>query len=171
MWLGVRLRKRLLSCERRWYLALQRRADRRIRRLTLRAGGKPVPQHLLTGQRGEDEAFFWLLSHGYTVVARRWRSERLRGDLELVAWDGATLVIFEVKTLTAAGRAEAFAPAERQVDRDKQRMLRRMAAAYRRQMPERWRDSVPVRFDVVSVYLPDRAPSFEHFREAFSPVE
>jgi putative endonuclease len=127
---------------------------------------------LLTGQRGEDEAYFWLRQQGYTVVARRWRSERLRGDLDLVAWDGDTLVVFEVKTLTAAGREEAYRPAEWQVDREKQRMLRRMTAAYRRQIPERWRDEVPVRFDVVSVYLQAGSPPvFEHFRAAFPAVE
>lgn len=162
----------VLSLERRLYFALQARAERRARRLVVRSGDKPTPQHLLTGQRGEDETYFWLRSLGYTVVARRWRSERLRGDLDLVAWDADTLVIVEVKTLTAATRHEAFAPAERQVDRDKQRMLRRMAGAYRRQMPERWRDAVRTRFDVVSVYLqPGQAPSFEHLRDAFSPVE
>ena len=168
MWPGPQL----LALERRVYFALQSRAERRARRHAVRAGERPTPQHLFTGQRGEDEAFFWLCSLGYTVVARRWRSERLRGDLDLVAWDGDMLVVFEVKTLTAANRREAFVPAERQVDRGKQRTLRRMASAYRRQMPERWRDAFPVRFDVVSVYLqPGAAPAFEHFRDAFSAVE
>ncbi len=164
----MKLAERWVAWERQLYFALQGRA----RSAHVRAAAKAPPQHLVTGQRGEDEAFFWLRGLGYTVVARRWRAERLRGDLDLVAWDGDTLVIFEVKTITAAGRNEAFAPAERQVDSDKQRMLHRMAAAYRRQMPERWRDRFTTRFDVVSVYLqPGRAPSFEHFRDAFSAGE
>ena len=169
---NMRLAERLITWERRAYFALQGRAARRARRLAVQAGTKPAAAHLLTGQRGEDETFFWLRELGYTVVARRWRSERLRGDLDLVAWDGDTLVIFEVKTLRAASREQAFRPAEWQVDRDKQRMLRRMAAAYRRQMPERWRQRVAVRFDVVSVYLQDGVPpTFEHLRAAFSAVE
>jgi len=170
--LREQLRVRTVVWERRMYFALQTRAERRARREALRAGSKPTPQHLLTGQRGEDEAYFRLRQLGYTVVARRWRSERLRGDLDLVAWDGDTLVVFEVKTLTAANREEAFRPAEWQVDSEKRRMLRRMAAAYRRQIPERWRDQVRTRFDVMGVYLQTGAePLFEHFRAAFAAVE
>ena len=172
MRLAAALTGRLLRWERQLYFALKRRTDRRAQRLAARAGARPMAPHLLTGQHGEDEAFFWLTGLGYTVVARRWRAERLRGDLDLVAWDGGTLVIVEVKTLSAANRRDAFAPAERQVDREKQRMLRRMAAAYRRQMPEHWQDAFPVRFDVVSVYRgANTPPTFEHFRDAFSAVE
>ena len=166
------LRQRTVAWERGLYFALQWRAHRRARKAASLAGIKPAPQHLLTGQRGEDEAYFWLRQQGYTVVARRWRSERLRGDLDLVAWDGDTLVVVEVKTVTAASREEAYRPAEWQVDREKRQMLRRMAAAYRRQIPESWREHVRVRFDVVSVYLQtDVAPVFEHFRRAFAAVE
>lgn len=168
----MQLVQHVVSWERKLYFALQRHAERRAKHHALQAGMKPMAPHLLTGRRGEDEAFFWLRALGYTVVARRWRSERLRGDLDLVAWDGDTLVIVEVKTLSAASRSEAFVPAERQVDRDKQRILRRMASAYRRQMPERWRQQFVTRFDVVSVYLGrGKEPTFEHLRDAFSAVE
>ncbi len=121
------------------------------------------PQHLLTGERGEDLAFFHLRGLGYTVVARRWHSARLRGDLDLVAWDGDTLVVVEVKTRTA----HDFAPAETAVDLHKQRMLRRMALAYRRRLPEPWREEIPVRFDVLSVYDLPAGPEFDHIRGAF----
>jgi len=149
-----------LELERRTYTALRRLADRRSKQ----------PPHLLTGERGEDAAFFHLRSIGYTIVARRWRSERIRGDLDLVGWDGDTLVIFEVKTRTAASAAEAFAPAEVDVDRAKQRMLRRMTAAYLRQLPEQHRERVPVRFDILSVYINPvtNALVFDHMRAAFS---
>jgi putative endonuclease len=148
----------------RVYLALSDFAARRSA-ATAKRNGKPVtPQHLLTGERGEDLAFFHLRSKGYTVVARRWRSERLRGDLDLVAWDGDTLVIVEVKTRTARD----LVPADFAVDDDKQRMLRRMSAAYVRQFPERHRERVPVRFDVLSVYAIGESVEFEHFMDAFS---
>ena len=143
-----------LSLERRAHTALQRFAGRK----------SPKPPHLLTGEHGEDAAFFHLRSLGYTIVARRWRSERLAGDLDLVAWDGDTLVIFEVKTRTARD----LAAAETQIDPHKQQTLRRMAAAYLRQFPERHRDRVPVRFDVLSVYLLPTGQEVEHFRAAFS---
>ena len=142
-----------LSLERRAYIALQRLADRK----------SSQPQHLLTGEQGEDAAFFHLRGLGYTIVARRWRSERVRGDLDLAAWDGDTLVFFEIKTRTARDMAAA----ETQVDTHKQKILRKMAVAYLGQIPEQHRDRVPVRFDVLSVYLLAAGTEFEHFRAAF----
>jgi putative endonuclease len=142
-----------LGLERRLHSALQRRAHAK----------SALPPHLLTGEQGEDAAYFHLRSLGYTIVARRWRSEKLPGDIDLAAWDGDTLVIFEVKTRTARD----LAPAESQVDPHKQKILRRMAAAYLRQIPERHRDRVPIRFDVLSVYQLPTGTEFEHFRAAF----
>jgi putative endonuclease len=147
-----------LEIERRVWMTLRGLADRRV----------PQAAHLLTGERGEDAAFFHLRALGYTVVARRWRSERLSGDLDLVAWDGDTLVIVEVKTRTARD----FSPAEAAVEGYKKVMLRRMARAYLQQIPEAWRAaSVPVRFDVLAVYLLPSGAEFEHFRDAFSREE
>jgi putative endonuclease len=123
----------------------------------------PLPEHLLVGERGEDAAFFHLRSLGYTIVARRWRSPRIPGDLDLVAWDGPALVIFEVKTRTA----HSLAPAESAVDSHKQQMLRKMAAAYLRQIPESHRASILLRFDILSVYLLPSGPEFEHLADAF----
>ena len=143
-----------LGLERRAYTALQRLAHRK----------SPLPPHLITGERGEDAAYFHLRGLGYTIVARRWRSERTPGDLDLAAWDGDTLVFFEIKTRTARD----LAPAETQVDPHKQKILRRMAAAYLRQIPERHRDRVPIRFDVLSVYMLPTGTEFEHFRAAFA---
>lgn len=142
-----------LGLERRIYTALRARADRR----------SPLPPHLITGQRGEDAAFFHLRALGYTIVARRWRAARVKGDLDLVAWDGPVLVVVEVKTRTARD----LAPAAAGVDRPKQRQLRRMAAAYRGQLPELHRTSVRVRFDVLSVYLLATGTEFEHIQDAF----
>ena len=128
------------------------------------------PSHLLVGERGEREAVFYLRAQGYTVVARRWRTGRLRGDVDVIAWDGAVLCFVEVKT-----RAErtGMDPAEAAVDEDKRRMLRRMADAYLRGFPEAERGRVVVRFDVVAVYLAGTAAAgastatFELFRGAF----
>ncbi len=146
-------------------LALERRAYTWLRSLADRTS--PLPQHLLTGERGEDAAFFHLRSLGYTIVARRWRSERLPGDLDLVAWDGATLVIFEVKARTA----RTLVPADFAVDPHKQKTLRLMASAYLRQIPEPYRSSVVLRFDVLSVYLLPSGTEFEHLPNAFPRYE
>lgn len=117
--------------------------------------------HLTTGVRGEDAAYFHLRLLGYTIVARRWRSPKLRGDIDLIGWDGDRLCFIEVKTR----RSRSFQPAEVAVDREKRTMLMRMAQEYLRQLENR--EQIAVRFDVVSVYLSEDRPEFEVFRGAF----
>jgi putative endonuclease len=119
---------------------------------------------LAAGLRGEREALFHLRRLGYTVVARRWRSAKLRGDVDLIGWDGEWLSFVEVKTRT--GR-DAMSPAEAAVDDDKKEMLRRMARAYLRAFPERLRPEIPVRFDIVSVYLQPGGAEFDVYKGAF----
>jgi putative endonuclease len=143
--MSLRMQQRMLGVMRRW---------------------EPVstlPPHLVTGLRGEEEALFYLRRLGFTIVAQRWTSPKLRGDLDLVGWDGETLVIFEVKTRTMRD----FAPADTAVDRGKRRQLRLMAQAWLKQLPKEHRDRVPVRFDIVAVYLLRGGAEFEHFRSVF----
>ena len=59
------------------------------------------PRHAW-GARGEDLAHRFLQKLGYIVVARNWRAEDGSGELDLVAWDGPTLVVVEVKTRASA---------------------------------------------------------------------
>ncbi len=119
-----------------------------------------VPEHLDTGRRGEDLAYFYLRENGYTVVARNWRTPLRKGELDLVAWDDGTLAFVEVKTRTR----KAFVPAEAAVDRDKQRELMAMARAFLR----KHRAGTPYRFDIVSVYMEDaQSPEVALFKDAF----
>jgi putative endonuclease len=119
--------------------------------------------HLATGLLGERAALFELSRSGYVVVARRWTSARVRGDVDLIGWDGEWLCFVEVKTRTARD----LTPAETAVDENKRRMVRGLARAYLRTFPESERRSIPVRFDVVSVYLIDGTAEFEVFKGAF----
>jgi putative endonuclease len=128
-----------------------------------RALGRGLPEHLATGERGERDALFYLRKVGYTVVARRWKSAKLWGDIDLIGWDGEWLCFVEVKT--RSGRD--VAAAESAVDGEKQDMLRKMARAYLRGFPEKLRGEVPVRFDVLSVYLLPTGVEFELYRGAF----
>jgi putative endonuclease len=144
----------------RGWIDLQVWAMRRRDSLSRRPVG---PLHLTTGKRGEREALFHLRKIGYTVVARRWTSAKLLGDIDLVGWDGPTLCFVEVKT--RSGRDAMTA--ESAVDRDKRDMLRKMARAYLRGFPEKLRGDVPVRFDVVSVYLLPSGVEFDVYRGAF----
>jgi putative endonuclease len=119
--------------------------------------------HLATGLRGERAALFELRRRGVTVVAQRWTSARMRGDVDLIGWDGDWLCFFEVKTRTSHG----LRPAESAVDEDKRKMIRGLARAYLKTFPERERNSIPVRFDVISVYAIDGSKEFEFFEGAF----
>lgn len=122
--------------------------------------GSARPGHLELGRRGEEAAFFYLRRLGYIVVARDWRSGKVRGDLDLVAWEGDTLCFVEVKSRTD----RSVATAEAAVDDDKTRVLRRLARQYLLAM-----DTVPeaMRFDVLSIYFePQR--EFELVRGAFA---
>ena len=109
--------------------------------------------HLRLGARGERIAARVLRRSGYRVVARNYRPGKRRGDAELdiVAWEGKTLAVVEVKT-----RRGGFGhPAER-VDREKRRRIRRSAARMWRR--ESARKRIPpgsmLRMDVVEVWFP-----------------
>ena len=77
------------AAERLWRLSDWLRHRARLRR--------DDPRHAW-GARGEDLAHRFLQKRGYRVVARNWRAEDGSGELDLVAWDGPTLVVMEVKT-------------------------------------------------------------------------
>jgi putative endonuclease len=131
-------------------------------RLAVWRGRTVGPAHLVTGTTGEDAALFYLRRKGYTVVARRWKSSKKPGDIDLIAWHGPVLCFIEVKTRTAHG----LAPAEFAVDSHKRRVLRQLARQYVLQLPQP--DAPPVRFDTVSVYLvPNKEREFVHFEDAF----
>ena len=147
------------------WIDVQHRLLRRLDSLNRRPKqGAPLAPHLALGLYGEREALFELRRLGYVVVARRWTSSKLRGDIDLVAWEGDWLCFIEVKT--RSGRS-SMAPAEMAVDREKQQVLRRMAQAYLHHFPEHKRRHIPTRFDVVAVYENGQRWEFELFRSAF----
>lgn len=117
------------------------------------------PEHLVTGRRGEELAYFHLRKLGYTMVARNYRSPRHRGEIDLIGWDGEVLCVVEVKTRSARG----LAPPEAAVDREKQDELRLVAREYLRGVPP----ETTVRGDVVSVYVDAEPPEIELFKNAF----
>jgi putative endonuclease len=140
-----------------------------LTRLTLRAldsfirllpRKNSMPQHLHTGRRGEEAAYFYLREQGYVIIARNYRSPRSRSELDLVGWDGATLCFIEVKTRTKRN----IMPAEAAVDAEKQHDLSRVTREFLRKI----KDDPPIRFDIVSVYFEGGEIAIELFRDAFS---
>ena len=115
---------------------------------------------LALGRRGEDLAHRYLRRQGYTIVARNYRLASGDAEADLIAWDGGTLVIVEVKSRGG----DEHGPPERAVGDDKRAHLRRVARAYARKTDTPWES---VRFDVVTVVLGPR-PQLQLLRNAFS---
>ena len=115
------------------------------------------------GRAGEEYAARYLRRQGFRVVARGVRYAR--GELDLVAWDGPTLVFVEVKTRISSQRG---LPGEA-VDQRKQRRMTRAAMLYLKQ--HRLLNH-PCRFDVVAIVWPpaSRQPEIELIRNAFEAV-
>ncbi len=111
------------------------------------------------GRAGEDVACEHLARKGYEIVARGFRL--FRGEIDIVARDGDTLVFVEVKTRAD----ESHGRPEESVTPGKQRQIRRIAQGYLVTHPA---PGVGCRFDVVSILY--RAPDdcrLEHFVDAF----
>jgi putative endonuclease len=119
------------------------------------AGDTGLAPHLALGRRGEQLAAEHLRAVGYKLVAsnfklnigRNRRGALVQAEIDLVAYDGATLCFVEVKTRAS----DRFAAPEANVDLRKQRQITRAARAYRRVMGLR---AASFRYDVVSIILP-----------------
>lgn len=104
-----------------------------------------------TGIRGETYAYWYLRRHGYTLVARNYRSPSMKGEIDMIGYDGETLAFVEVKTRAASDEAD---PAKRQnrpedsVNWDKRRNLTRVARQFLR---ARRIESAECRFDVMAI--------------------
>ena len=98
--------------------------------------------HLLRGRKGERLACLYLLKQGYDILARRYRSPA--GELDIIAYEGDTLVFIEVKTRTSADFGEPW----EFVDWRKQQILRRTAEGF---IADHDLGQYAYRFDIVSV--------------------
>jgi putative endonuclease len=117
-------------------------------------------RHIM-GRAGEDLALAHLRRRGFALVERNHRT-RL-GELDLVVFDGTTLVFCEVKTRRAGSGHpwDALGPAKR-------RQVRRMAAAYLAEAEKR-PYAEEMRFDAIGVIIDahDRLVRLDHLEAAF----
>lgn len=118
------------------------------------------PRHQL-GRHGEELAAQHLERLGFTIVARNHRTRH--GELDLVAFDGTVLVFAEVKT-----RRKGSGSPWDSLHLRKRAQVRRMAAAYLNQVPERPRGRT-LRFDAIGVILDSKGKldGLEHLEGAF----
>ena len=111
-------------------------------------------KHLQLGKLGEAYAAAYLDQQGYSLVAanfsiavgRNLRGAVVNSEIDLIAYDGATLCFIEVKTRAS----DWFAAPQVNVDRRKRRQIARAAQAYRRMLQL---EREPYRYDVVTVVL------------------
>jgi len=114
---------------------------------------------LLTfGRRSEILALDHLRSLGFRIVTSPYRTKT--GEVDIVAWDGDTLVFVEVKA------RKNDDPPEDSVGPQKQQRVIRAAQAY----IARYRlHDKPYRFDILAVTsLPRRKTEFRLLRDAFN---
>jgi len=110
------------------------------------------------GRQAEDLARRAMIGAGLNVVGRNIRLGG--GELDLVAWEGPTLVFVEVK---GRGAGAATGP-EESVDARKRRRLVAAARAYLARLEG---PLPPCRFDVVAVDLDPAPARVRHLRDAF----
>ena len=120
------------------------------------------------GQLGESYAAAYLEQLGYRLVAanftlpvgRNLRGALINAEIDLVAYDGATLCFVEVKTRSS----DWFAPPQVNVDLRKRRQISRAARVYRQMLGLK---DQPYRYDVVTVipnYADPSTPQIELLR-------
>lgn len=116
--------------------------------------------HNRLGLEGEQIAANYLLSKGYAIRHRNWRSGHK--ELDIVAEKDNTLVIVEVKTR----KDTAFGMPEEAVGNGKIRRIVSSADAYVR----KYAIDLPIRFDLITIIADKEGqPDLRHIQDAFYP--
>ena len=110
------------------------------------------------GRLGEQSAVDYLIRSGYQVLVRNFRTRR--GEIDIVAVDGTTLVFVEVKSWRAIG----FGDLEVSISKRKQRRIIDASRVYLMQTGRD--DRVSVRYDLI--FLKGDSMEVHHVRDAFT---
>jgi len=123
-----------------------------------------------TGNRGEELAAEYLRKKGYKIEERNFRTRF--GEIDIVCWDGQTLVFVEVKTKIG----HDFGEPEEMVNKGKLERVRRMGEVFirtqgiensRTQDGEIWKGGC--RVDVVAIVLKEtgEVEKLEHYEAVY----
>ena len=119
---------------------------------------KSMAEHNELGTWGETLAAEYLEKKGYQILERDWKSGHR--DLDIIAMDGDTMVIVEVKTR----RNRLFTDPEMAVDYQKITNLQQAANHY---VKMKYYDG-DLRFDIISIVgTPDTTHTINHIIDAF----
>ena len=118
-----------------------------------------MAKHNELGKRGEELAAQYLTEKGYEILERNCRNKHK--EIDIIAKDGETLVIVEVKTRQSDDHGEP----DLAVTRQKQTRLIYAANAY----IFKYNLDINTRFDIISIVFKDGNPVIEHIEDAFLP--
>ncbi len=123
---------------------------------------RKTPEHLRSGEWGEEQAARMLSGKGYRILGRRVRVGR-RDEIDIVARHGEALVFVEVKTR----RGEEYGRPFSSVNRAKRHSLSRAAIGYMKRLRKK---PDYFRFDVVEIVgsEPSADPIVRHIENAFT---
>lgn len=96
------------------------------------------------GIHGETYAYWYLRRKGYVLIARNYTVPGLKGEIDLIGYDGLTLAFVEVRTRTAG----CGQTAEESVTPEKRRLVVRMARHF---LAERRMTESAYRFDLLAI--------------------
>lgn len=118
-----------------------------------------APHNRSFGQAGEDAATVFLERKGYKIVKRNYRASR--DEIDIIALEGQTLVIVEVKTRAT----NTYSVPEDFITPHKETCLLRAAEHYI--LEENWEGDT--RFDLIAIYHAGNELQFIHIEDAFYP--
>jgi putative endonuclease len=136
-------------------------AKKGVRAARLESASKQAARQ--TGVKGETYAYWYLRRNGYTPIARNYTVAGIKGEIDIIAYDGPVLAFVEVKTRAESGPVPSRP--EDAVNHDKRRNLSRMAQQFLR---SRRIDQAACRFDVVAIETrPGQKPVVRLHKNAF----
>ncbi len=119
----------------------------------------PRPSSLELGRSGEEYALRYLAKKKYKIAEKSFHFSR--GEIDIVAYDGKTLVFIEVKTRSG----QSHGTPEEAVMPSKQQQIRKIAQAY---LTMNKLEGIPCRFDVLSLeHDENKGFKIKHFVNAF----
>ncbi|HQO49504.1 MAG TPA: YraN family protein [Bacteroidales bacterium] len=119
-----------------------------------------MAEHNDLGKLGEELSVQHLRAKGYKILELNWHYGR--GEIDIIAMDGDTLVVVEVKTRAGTWYGEP----EFAVTRSKQKALIRAAEGYIVKNDL----NLDTRFDIISVVVGPTERKVEHIEDAFYPT-
>ena len=113
----------------------------------------------ITGNEGENRAADYLVSKGFEIIERNWRTNR--GEIDIIAFKNDILVFVEVKTLPN-GTLDMI---QRELNNQKRQRI--LKTSKRFLLKHREYNNSYARYDVIVIDMPGLEPVY-HIENAFS---